>query len=157
MDHPERDGEGLELDEVLASGVDMTPVLTRRFTWDTMACSQVPDLLTALGLTHGSPEGMDLDHRESHHRMGHVLPLESQLRAYSGLVGTILTKAILANAELAVSEEDELGFAAQNAELVLSGARAIIGQLIYSGVLDHGPLFRQVDIVVLDDEEGDGE
>lgn len=154
VDHPELDGEDLELEDVLAGDLDMTPVLTRRFVWDTTACRRVPDLLTALGLTHGSDEGMELDHSESHHRMHHVLPLEGQLQVYSQIIGTILTKAILSRSGVEISEEDELGFAAQNAETVVSGARAIISQLIYTGVLQPGPLFDQMHILMT---EADGE
>jgi len=47
-----------------------------------------------------------------------------------------------------------MGFTAQNAEVVLSGARAIISQLIYSGVLQPGPMFDQVHVVVTEADGG---
>lgn len=154
-EHPELDGSDLpDLASALAGSVDMTPLLARRFAWDTTACADVPDLLTELGLVHGSPEGMEVDHRESHERMAQVLPLESPLRAYAGIVGTVLTTSILAHYDTDMTEEDELGFAQQNAEVILAGARAIVSQLMFSGALQPGPMFRKLAIVTVD---GSGE
>jgi hypothetical protein len=154
-EHPELDGSDLELGDPLAEGVDMTALLTRRFAWDTTVCSQVPDLLTALGLVHGSPEGMDADHHESHERLAQVLPLESHLQGYSGVMATVLTAAILSTTDADISEDDELGYATQNAEIILASSRAMVAQLIYSGMLRPGPLFHRGMQMVFLEAEGE--
>lgn len=145
-EHPELDGLGLPEEDPL-SDVDMTALLARRFAWDTTVCSQVPDLLAELGLVLGSPEGMDIDHRESHERLSQVIPLEMLLRAHARVVGTVLTTAVLSSVE-EIDEEGELSFAAQNAELILAGARAIIAQLLQARLLQHGPMLGQFHAVV---------
>lgn len=144
-----------DVTDALATGpVDMTALLIRRFAWDTTTCDSVPDLLTALGLTHGSPEGMKLDHQESHRRIATVFPVESHLRAYSAVLGSVITEAILGGIEDdedAPCEEHKLGLANQNAEVILSGSRAIIAQLVYAGVLAYGPAAGSFQVAVVDE------
>lgn len=138
--------------------IDMTATLVRRFAWDTMPCDGVAAMLTALGMTHGTPEGMLLDHRGSHHRMAQVLPLENQLRAYSGIIAAIVSKALLGQLDDdEVCDDHEAEFAQQNAGVILSGARAIIAQLMFSGQLAFGPNAGQFQVMIVDKEDGSGE
>ena len=118
--------------------IDLTPVLLRRFAWDIMPCSEVNDLLPALGLTHGTDEGMHIDHAESHHRMAQVFPLEMYLQRFAEVMGVVTATAMhsrVANAQ----EVDTVQFAEQNAEVILHSARAIIAQFVANGVLTYGP------------------
>jgi hypothetical protein len=133
------DDNGPELEEALSEPVDFKPLLTRRFTWDTLPCSQVAELLPKLGLVVGSEEGIDIEHRESHARMAKVFPLEKLFQAYSEILGVVLTTALTHNAGVELPSEDSVGFAAQNAEVVLCSARAIVAQLMCQGVLTYGP------------------
>lgn len=134
-------GLDFDLTDALAEGpVDMTATLTRRFAWDTMDCPLVPDLLTALGLTLGSEEGQDVDHRESHQRMHAVLPLEGQVQAYSHVLGVVLTKAMAVAQGVELCEEHEEGFAGQNTEVIKAAVRAVLAQLMFSGIIQYGPM-----------------
>lgn len=138
--------------------LDMTATLVRRFAWDTMPCEGVAAMLTALGLTHGTEEGMTIDHRGSHHRMAQVLPLEGQLRAYADIIGTIVSKALLGQLDSSeMCDEHEAEFARQNAGIILSGARAIIAQLVFSGQLGPGPMAGQFQVMIVDKETGNSE
>jgi hypothetical protein len=118
--------------------IDMTAMLLRRFAWDTMPCPEVADLLTALGLTHGTDEGMHLDHAESHHRMAQAFPLEPYLQRFAEILGVVVSTAMTRKAGVELGE-DSVKFAEQNAEVVLHSARAIIAQFIETGVLTYGP------------------
>lgn len=117
--------------------VDLTPVMLRRFAWDIMPCPEVPDLLTALGLTHGTPEGMDMDHRDSHQRLAPVFPLEPYLQRFAEVLGVVTSTAMTQKAGVDLGE-DSVKFAEQEANTILAGARAIIAQFIESGVLTYG-------------------
>lgn len=145
-----------DFDSVLTGPVDMTALLTRRMAWDTTMCDGVPELLTALGLTHGSDEGMRIDHAESHDRMSQVLPVEGMLEAYASVAGAVLSTAVMEIKGLEMSEEDELAWASQNAELILAGSRAILAQLMSTGIIGWGPLVNQM-TVVMNMEGIDGE
>ena len=126
-------------DGVASEGpIDLTATLLRRMAWDTMPCDEVADLLTALGLTHGTEEGMHLDHADSHHRMAAVFPLEMFLRRFSEVLGVVFATAMTQRAGIELGE-DSIKFAEQNAEVVLSASRAIIGWFVESGVLVYGP------------------
>jgi hypothetical protein len=119
--------------------IDMTPMLLRRFAWDTMPCKEVADLLTALGLTHGTDEGMGLDHADSHHRMAQVFPLEPYLQRFAEVLGVVTATAMLKQAGITDPDVDSVKFAEQNAEIALHCARAIIAQFVEQGVLVYGP------------------
>lgn len=112
--------------------------LLRRFAWDIMPCPEVNDLLTALGLTHGSDEGQELDHRESHRRLGMVFPLEKILRPYAQVMGTVVSVAMLDSAGLDDEDVDSAAFAEQNAEVVLSATRAVLAQLMATDLISYG-------------------
>lgn len=161
---PEEVLAGLDFDltDALVSGgpVDMTATLMRRFAWDITPCSQVVTMLEALGLVKGTPEGLDHEHRESHHRLAMASVVEGQIRAYSSVLGTVLTKAIvMANTDPDDGEglcpEHESHFANQNAMIILHGARAIIAQLMFAGVLQPGPAAGTFQVVVVDKEDGE--
>lgn len=147
---------GLDITSGLAGEqVDMTAVLTRRFAWDTTECSLVPDLLVALGLTLGSDEGMDRDHKESHQRMHSVYPLEGQIQAYSHVLGAVLTKAISVIQEVDLCEEHEAGFAGQNTELIAAAVRAVLAHLMNLGIIQYGPAAGLMAVRIIDAEEPD--
>lgn len=135
--------------------VNMTAMLVRKMAWDTTQCTKVPDLLTALGLTHGTPEGMQLDHDQSHTRLYRVLPLEQLLAGYSSVLGGVLTKSMLMAKGADISDEDEEGFAEQNAEIVMAAARAIVANLLDTGILAPGPTAMQIPVVVFREADGD--
>jgi len=120
------------------SDIDMTPTMLRRFAWDILPCDEVPDVLTALGLTHGTDEGMEMDHQDSHDRMGAVYPLEPYLQRFSEVMGVVTATAMTESAGVDLGE-DSVKFAEQNAEVVLCAARAIIAQFVESGLLAYGP------------------
>lgn len=125
-------------DDTLDLGeIDLTPVLLRRLTWDIMPCSEVAGLLTALGLTHGTDEGMAMDHRDSHHRMAQVYPLENYFQRFSEILGVITATALTKKAGVDLGE-GSVKFAEQNQEVILHSARAIVAQLIEAGVLTYG-------------------
>lgn len=132
-------------DDLDLGEIDMTPMLLRRFAWDTMPCSEVADLLPALGLTHGTDEGMNLDHADSHHRMSHAFPLEGYLQRFSEVLGVVFATAMAQKAGVDLGE-DSVKFAEQNAEVIRCGARAIIAQFLETGVLEYGArvVFTQV-------------
>jgi hypothetical protein len=132
------DDSGLDPDDI-----DLTPMLLRRFAWDTMACNEVPDLLPSLGLTCGTDEGTDYDHRDSHHRMSHVLPLEPYFTRFAEILGVVFATAMAQRAGIDLGE-DSVKFAEQNAEVVGAGARAIVAQFIETGVLEYGAHVRFV-------------
>lgn len=148
---PLDDIEGLEsaFENVADEGVDLTALLVRRFTWDTLPCEAVPDLLVKMGLPPGGEEGSDIDHAESHRRMSQVYPLEMYLDRFSAVVGTVLTEAMTDSAGVDLGD-DTIHFAEQNKEVILSGARAIIGQLMHMGLIVYGPLVQ----FVADDGDG---
>ena len=133
--------EGLDTDDI-----DLTPMLLRRLTWDTMPCDEVADLLTALGLTHGTDEGMHLDHADSHHRMAQVFPLEPYFRRFAEILGVVLATAMTQRAGVELGEESIL-FAEQNAEVVLAATRAVVAQFVETGVLEYGSRVRFVPVV----------
>ena len=148
--------------------IDMTAALTRRFAWDTTTCDTVPSLLADLGLDQGEPEVMAAEHQESHLRMATVYPLEQHLQAYSAVLAKVITEAIVGG--LPDDMDDDLceehaealsaskeGLADQNALVLLTGVRAIVGQLIYSGFLEYGPAARTIQVRLVDGEEGTGE
>lgn len=135
----------LDLSDVDLSDVDLTPVLLRKMAWDTMPCPEVPDLLTALALTHGTDEGMHLDHVESHRRLAAVFPLEGFLQRFSEVLGVVVATAMTERAGVDLGEESVL-FAEQNAEVILAGTRAIIGQFVDTGVLVYGPRVQFVSV-----------
>lgn len=136
------DGNAPDMAEALAERIDFKPMLLRRFAWDTMACDEVDALLGKLGLVVGSDEGREIDHRQSHQRMAQVLPLESMLGAYAEVMGTVLTTALIEGAGVSgqMAEQDVLRFAGQNSQIVLAGARAIVAQLMFQGILQFGPV-----------------
>lgn len=140
----------IDLSDVDVSDVDVTPLLLRRMAWDTMPCLEVPDLLTALGLTHGSDESMDTDHAESHHRLAMVFPLEGCLQRFSEVLGVVLATAMTERADIDLGE-DSVQFADQNAEVVLHSARAIIASLVAADVLAYGPRVQVVEIGLFDE------
>lgn len=147
--------------DALAGGgpINMTALLVRRFAWDVAACDDVPKLLTDLGLTHGTTEGMEIDHRDSHHRMHEVLPLEGQISAYAEVLGAVITKALVATLPDpgVIEPAREAGLARQNAIVILSGARAILAQLMYGGQIAYGPAAGSIEVTVTDrTEEGTG-
>lgn len=148
-------------DVVQDGPVDMTATLVRRSAWDTMPCPLVPELLTALGLTHGTPESMDTDHRESHQRMAAVLPLEGQIQGYAHVLGTVLTKAMAIVQGVDLCGEHEDGFARQNTELIAAATRAVLAQLMATGIISYGPMAGAVAVQVVavedDLEEDPGE
>jgi hypothetical protein len=167
-DQPDEILAGLDFpvtDALEGETVDMTAVLLRRFAWDTTTCDTVPELITALGLDQGEPEVMEAEHQESQLRMSTVFPLESHLRAYSAALGKVITEAMVGGLPdiddvrdehieaLSASKE---GLADQNAMVLLTGARAIIGQLLYSGFLTYGPLVAAVQVRLVDDDDEDG-
>lgn len=129
----------MNVDEIDLGEIDMTPMLLRRFAWDTMPCDQVRELLTLLGLTHGTDEGMSLDHADSHHRVARVFPLEPYLQRFAEVLGVVTATALLKQAGITDPSVDTVKFAEQNAEVVLHSARAIIAQFVESGVLTYGP------------------
>lgn len=144
-----------ELGDVLAKGpVDMTPLLTRRFAWDVMQCSLVPGLLEALQMQLGSEEGMNHDHRESHHRMSAVMPLEGMLQAYGHILASVLTKAMLMTQGIEPGDEEE-GFVLQNRELIVAASRATVAQLMASGVIQYGPAAGAFSVIINDHEDDD--
>lgn len=136
--------DGLDADEI-----DLTPMLLRRFAWDTMPCNEVADLLPALGLTCGTDEGTHYDHADSHHRMSHVLPLEPYFTRFAEILGVVFATAMAQTAGVDLGE-DSVKFAEQNAEVVRAGARAIVAQFIETGVLVYGP---RVALVPVRDED----
>ena len=120
--------------------VDLVPILTRRYAWDTLPCDAVEDIMPALGLPPSSDEGADIEHAESHRRVAMVYPLETFLVQSSGVLGKILARAM----SDAAGVTDNLGdgmtpFAEQNAEVVLASARAVIAQLMDEGILMYTP------------------
>jgi hypothetical protein len=131
--------------------VDMTAVLLRRFAWDTMPCPLVNDLLTKLGLTHGSEEGQEVDHRESHQRLAAVWPLEQFFRRFSEVLGVVAATAMLQAKGIELEGDQSVQFANQNASVILASARAMVAQLMYSGLLQYGPAVNVVTIVEADD------
>lgn len=150
-----------DLTDALISGgpVDMTATLMRRFAWDITPCLQVEDMLDALGLVHGTPEGLEIEHQESHQRLALASAVEGQIRAYSAVAGTVITKAItMLNADPDDDEglcpEHEAEFASQNAMIILHGARVIIAQLMFAGVLQPGPAAGTFQVIVVDREDG---
>lgn len=128
--------------DVMAEPVDLRALLLRRFTWDTMMCSRVEALLPKLGLTLSTPEGTDHEHKESHQRMSAVMPFEGMFREYALILSTVLTTAITEGQGITdkMSPEDSIGYAQQNAELILAGSRAMVAQLIFMGLLSYGPM-----------------
>lgn len=125
--------------------VDITAVLLRRLTWDTMPCDEVADLLPALGLTQGTEEGMNHDHAESHHRTAQVYPIEVYFRRLADILGVIMATAMTQRAGVDLGEES-VKFAEQNAEVILAGSRAIVAQLVDTGVLTYGPQVRFIQV-----------
>jgi hypothetical protein len=125
----------------------ITPVLIRQFAWDITPCPDVPDLLTALGLTHGSEEGQAIDHAESHQRLERVQPLQQILLDFSEVLGAVVTTAMTeANGitdQMARADEDgstpAQKFAEQNAEVIFAGSQSVIAHLMSSGILQWGP------------------
>lgn len=116
-------------------------LLLRRFAHDVTVCDETRQLLTALGLTHGSDEGYEIDHLSSHQRMGLVAPLESLLSNYSEIMGVVVSTALTEGHGVTqeMGDDNSIIFAQQNAKVVLSSSRAIISQLIFMGVLTYGP------------------
>jgi len=170
-DHPDDILDGLDFpvqDALDGQTLDMTAMLLRRFAWDTTTCETVPDLLAALGLDQGEPEVMQAEHKESHLRMSAVYPLENHLQAFSAVLGKVITEALIGglpdDADDLCDEHSEAlsaskeGLSDQNAMVILSGARAIIGQLIYAGFLDYGPVLGAIQVRLTDGkEDGTGE
>lgn len=164
--------EGIDLSQnapddasVLSEPVDFKALLLRRFAWDSMPCNLVEALLPHLGLTIGTPEGLDHEHAESHHRMAAVFPYEHLLRDYAMILSTVLSTAITEAQGVAdaMSPADQIGFVRQNAELILSGSRSVLAQLFFSGLATYGPLVQihpaHVDAdgnIVLDDLPAEG-
>lgn len=140
--------EGIDLStapddaEVLSEPLDTRALLLRRFAWDTMVCGQVEALLPKLGLTVGTPEGSDHEHRESHERMAPVMPFEQMLQQYAFIISTVLSTAVTEAHGLTekMSPEDHAEFVGQNADLILSGGRAMIAQLFFTGLIGYGPM-----------------
>ena len=88
--------------------------------------------------------------------MSQVLPVEGMLEAYASVAGAVLSTAVMEIKGLEMSEEDELAWASQNAELILAGSRAILAQLMSTGIIGRGPLVNQM-TVVMNMEGIDGE
>jgi hypothetical protein len=139
------DGSMPEIEMVVNDDADagMTPeaaqtFLLRRFVWDITPCPDVNDLLTALGLTHGSEEGQAIDHRDSHARLGQVYPLELILQVYSGIMSRVVTTAMSEAAGI-TEDVDMEAFAVQECNVILSATRAIIAQLMDVKLLTYGP------------------
>lgn len=125
------------------TGVDETALkalLLRRFAHDITACDETNQLLAALGLTLGSPEGQEIDHQASHARMHQVHPMEATLKLYAEIMGVVVSTAMTEGAGCTQTMGDaSIAFAEQNAEVVLASSRAIIAQLMFMGVLQYGP------------------
>ena len=151
--------EGIDLSEnapddaEALTEADPRALLLRRFTWDTMMCRQVAELLPKLGLTVGTPEGTDHEHRESHARMNAVVPFEGLFRQYAMVLSTVLTTAMTEAQGVtdSMTPEQSIGYAQQNAELILAGSRAMVAQLMFIGLLTYGPMI-QIQYAHFDDQ-----
>ncbi len=128
--------------EPVQDQVDLTPILTRRLAWDSLPCDEAPAVLERLGLTPSSPEGAEIEHQDSHQRIMQVMPLEPFLQRSASVLGTVVSMAMAEAKGVADQLVDEDGmehFAAQNAEVALCSARAIIAQLMDEGVIMYTP------------------
>lgn len=125
------DLEGLE-------PIDLGPMLMRRLAWDSLPCGEVEPLLALLGLTPTSPDGLEVEHQQSHVRVASVMPLEQVLVKASDALGTIVSMAMTENKGVTDAVDMER-FAEQNAEVVLASARAIIATLFYENILTYTP------------------
>jgi hypothetical protein len=127
-------------DDTDVGPIDLTAILTRRLAWDTLPCGDVPDLLGKLGLTPASEDGDVIEHADSHRRIAMVTPLEPFLMKSSEILAAIVTRAMSDSAGITDSMGDGLSqFTAQNAEVSLCSARAVIAQLIDEGILMYTP------------------
>jgi len=131
-----------DADVMLDGDVDLKALMLRRFTWDTMMCNRVEALLPKLGLTLGTPEGIEHEHLESHERMAAVLPFEHLIRDYSVVLSTVLTTAMTEASGITdkMEPDDLIAYVRQNAELILAGGRAMLAQLFFTGLVGYGPL-----------------
>ena len=70
-DIPDDDMPVLDMSDVepVAEPVDLTPVLTRQLAWDCLPCAEVEGVLCKLGMTPGSPQGIEIEHGNSHARI----------------------------------------------------------------------------------------
>ena len=120
--------------------VDLTPVLTRQLTWDCLPCAEVEGVLCKLGMTPGHPDGVVIEHDNSHNRILQVLPMESILQQLSSVLGTVISTAMTEHRGIT----DDMGegmeqFAEQTAEVALASTRATLAQLFEEGIIMYTP------------------
>ena len=128
--------------EPVAEPVDLTPVLTRQLAWDCLPCAEVEGVLCKLGMTPGSPQGIEIEHGNSHARILTVMPMEAILQQLSSVLGSVISVAMTEHRGITdeMQEGDGMAqFAEQNAEVALASSRAVLAQLFEEGIIMYTP------------------
>ena len=115
------------------------PLLLRKFAWDVLPCTEVQKFMPIMGLVPASEEGAEIEHRESHKRLGLQEPLQEQIHVYSAMSARV--QAAIALRLDAGPEPDEIQtfVVKQFAETIHVGASVIIANLLDQGYLQLGP------------------
>jgi hypothetical protein len=71
------------------------PVLLRKVAWDVLPCNEVQTMLPALTLHPSSAEGAEVEHHDSHQRIGRLAPLEDHIAVYSAMAARVAAASAL--------------------------------------------------------------
>ena len=114
--------------------INLTPLWIRRLVWDALPHNEVVDYLPKFGLMPGSPEGHEMEHRDSHKRIEKLVPIADILAATTKLTGTVLGKAIVEHTGITNPELVERTIRAYTTS-VHAGSVAILATLLDEGLI----------------------
>jgi hypothetical protein len=111
----------------------------RNLVWDTVPCDMARDFMPVCGLVPGSDDVTDMEHRESHDRLGRLQHLGPRLYRDCEAATRVIT-AIMLRRDL--SDETDPGIVefveAQNAAVIHKAVLAILAGLVADGTVKVG-------------------
>lgn len=111
------------------------PMLLRKVAWDVLPCREVQGMLPALTLHPSSPEGAEVEHQDSHKRIGALAPLEDHISVYSAFAARVAAASAI---QLNVGETDPNIHALvvqQFAETGHIAASVVVAHLLEEGII----------------------
>lgn len=141
MSNPEDD---IDWDQLAEAGFKPEDVVTpnqmrRRILWDIVPCDSAGDVMRVLGVSPGSDEVEDLEHKESHARVANIGMVLGYITEMSSHAADTLVASFTA-AGMPVSEEEAELSRQRMAPMIDASARAIVAELVDLGIL-HTPHF----------------
>lgn len=124
---------------VAAIPTELYTQLQRKIAWDSLPCDEVRRYMPVLDLVPPSPEGEEIEHQESHRRLGLQQPLQTHLAVTSVMAARALAALALRLPDGPEPAEIVTMVNTQFAQTIHVGVSVIVANLLDEGYLQLGP------------------